>query len=127
MIIGITISLWNFRIYQVDGQSMEPTLRDNQYVLVCRVCHVEKNDVAVFTNPDGKLTIKRIFATKKDQVKISDSKLMLNNVLTELPIENLITNNGDYYMIGDNYLNSVDSRKYGWINQENIVGRVILN
>ena len=81
---------------------MEPTLKDGSMVLVSSTPYWFKNprinDIVLFQDTKSeKLLIKRIKAIK----------------------------NSRYLLLGDNTSDSIDSRKLGWIEKKNIVGKVI--
>lgn len=105
VIIGIGLAIiWKYKyeIIVVRGVSMLPTLSDGDLVLIDKkpkVCFL--GDICVVRPPDKStsIVIKRI------------SK---------------VRNFGEqYWFLGDNRNHSHDSRDYGWVNNENIEGRVI--
>ena len=84
-------------------------------------------------NDQAMVFIKRIVGTPGDQIKIeSNGSIFVNNI--ELEIKNVNnTNNGDkfeiklsdneYFLIGDNRDNSFDSRMFGPISSDRIIGK----
>ena len=84
-------------------------------------------------NNQGTVYIKRIVGTPGDQVNIeSNGSIFVNNI--ELKIKNVNnTNNGDlfdiklseneYFLVGDNRENSFDSRMFGPISSDRIIGK----
>ena len=84
-------------------------------------------------NNQGTVYIKRIVGTPGDQVNIeSNGSIFVNNI--ELKIKNVNnTNNGDlfdiklseneYFLVGDNRDNSFDSRMFGPISSDRIIGK----
>ena len=84
-------------------------------------------------NNQGTVYIKRIVGTPGDQVNIeSNGSIFVNNI--ELEIKNVNnTNNGDkfdiklseneYFLVGDNRDNSFDSRMFGPISSDRIIGK----
>jgi len=105
VIIGIWLVLiWKYKweIIVVRGRSMSPTLHDGDLVLIDKKPKAYNiGDICVLVPPDeaDKIVIKRITKVK--------------------PMDRL------YWFLGDNRNNSHDSRDYGWVNVENIEGRVI--
>lgn len=90
--------------HTVSGDSMHPGVQAGQIILVNRYAYLlgtpEVGDVVVFRNPlSNRLTIKRLAA-------IADGPL--------------------YYVVGDNRSESVDSRHYGALTRDLIIGRVEL-
>jgi len=104
--VGILIALVGILIiapYRITGDSMEPTLSSGQFVLVEKVSlrfrDPQVSEVIVFKAPVGGELIKRVIR-KVDQ-------------------------NG-YWVEGDNKLRSTDSREFGPITKQAIVGRVLI-
>lgn len=112
IIIGIMLVLiWKYKweIIVVRGDSMLPTLNDGDYVLIDKKPKAySMGDICVLIPPDddNKIVIKRI--TKIMGLDIHNGKSITN-----------------FWFLGDNRNNSYDSRDYGWVNIENIEGRVI--
>ena len=83
---------------------MEPAILDGQSVLASNIPYIiskpKIGDVIAF-NKKGKIFIKRI-------VKI-----------------NLSADGDKYFVAGDNKKDSLDSKKFGWIDRKQIVGKVI--
>lgn len=105
---------------------MEPTYHNHELLLTCRLCKYQDGDIIVFENPDGLRSVKRIIASKNDDISINDGMITVNGIRTKIKMNNDdITLLGDYYVIGDNYLNSYDSRDYGAIKKEMIISKVL--
>lgn len=121
-----------FKIIFVKGQSMATTLRDKQIVLVSKYSReYRENDIIVFS-VDDENRIKRIIATKGDVVSLKNGFLWINGIKYEaytcdvnLSKEYRLKKN-EYFVVGDNYNASIDSRNHGPILRENILGKVIL-
>ena len=87
-------------LYQIKGESMAPTLKNDQKVLAIKFFfNLHKNDVIILKHPTTKqLLIKRITKMK----------------------------NNSYYVEGDNKHSSTDSRDFDWIKKDSIVAKVVL-
>lgn len=133
--IAVVIPMSRFMLVKVCEESMWPTLVDGQWVLVLRGSGlVHPGDIAVFWNPNDKdLSIKRCVSDEKDPPNVDHGWLvtrwgrwyltgpqwdMLEN--TSPPSEEAL------FMVGDNQFHSFDSRSYGYVPRDNIVGRVLL-
>lgn len=143
--IFVVIYAFLFRPYQVNGLSMYPTFENGEYVLtnliVKRFGEFKKGDVIVFKSPveKNKDFIKRVIATEGDTISVSDGNFYLNGNLLEeeyLP-SNYVTSGGsflsegtqvkvpegNYFVSGDNRSNSSDSREWGFVTREEIIGK----
>ena len=93
-----------------------------------------RNDIVIFKNED-RLLIKRVIAMAGDNVRIDNSILYVNGrvieetYLNELKYSGGIAENvqidleeGEYFCMGDNRNNSYDSREFGIVHEEDIVG-----
>lgn len=114
----------------VDGTSMDPTLSDNQVLLLRKYDHkYERYDIVVFDYNNTKL-IKRVIGLPGESVRYTDGNLYINNQKVEDELAK-ITNDfeligiipeGYYFVLGDNRQHSTDSRYIGLISEENIKG-----
>lgn len=132
----------------VKGESMYPTLEENDYLIVNRISHkisgLEKGDIIVFSTnlmqDDGKGTkdlVKRVIATEGDHLKIENSKVYVNGELIDEPyihdnytdanIDIVIPENKIFAM-GDNRENSLDSRhaQVGLVDEKDVMGKVMI-
>lgn len=125
IILLTALFLWNFRIVRVDGNSMVPTLSDGQILLAStHVTELQKDDIVVFQQ-EGQRCVKRIVAVSGDKVLLKDGIIYVNG--TFLPHyeyrgeETTYTlQEGEFFVLGDNTVNSLDSRSFGPIKLEQI-------
>ncbi len=125
----------------VFGESMEPLLYHHQRLVVEKVSYrfaePEHGDVVVVKAPDMNANlIKRVIGVPGDEVAIVDGGIYLNGSLQTEPyvqhgkpeesMEPRVLDRGQYYIMGDNRSNSRDSRNFGPIQAEEIVGRAWL-
>lgn len=125
---------------RVDGRSMEPSFHHGDYVLVYRLAYnlgeISRGDVVVFPSPlDPEIDfIKRIIALPGDTVEILNGLVYINGIPLEEdyimgpPKRNVSLTNvpeGMVYVIGDNRNDSSDSRSWGSISVEDIIGKAI--
>ena len=127
----------------VIGVSMEDTLYNEQQILVNRLSYLffqpDKGDIVVFKlngNRNIHYYVKRVVAVPGDSVQIKDGKLYVNNEETEFEYDKimdygiaeneLILENGEYFVMGDNCNNSEDSRSdnIGPIRKDMLEGKV---
>jgi signal peptidase I len=139
------ISHFLLQSVRVVGMSMVPTLQDSQlYLLNKWVLHFRaphRSEIVVLRDPlDGGFAVKRIIGLAGDSVYLSDGAIYVNGEkLSEpyLPQGTLTFANpglrdqlfkcqtGQYFVLGDNRANSLDSRAYGPVSRHDILGLII--
>lgn len=126
--------------YRIEGDSMEPNLHNGEYVLIDKISYLlhppERGDVVVFVPPNGERDyIKRIIGLPGDTVEIKGGRVYVNDIVLDEPYLKNLTNTdmpaspvkeGRYFVMGDNRNNSSDSRVFGAITPQSIVGRAWL-
>jgi len=130
-----------FRLVMVVGDSMHPTLKNGQIILVRKVDELKKGDIVVAKNPERNIVIKRIQYTpnsdyyylltenaeKYDLYDFIDKDLY-NFLLSHAKYMRWLrchVPEDHYYLVGDNHANSEDSRIYGAIPKKDIMYKVI--
>ncbi len=126
----------------VVGVSMEPTLYNEQQILINRFAYLlstpKQGDVVVFLpngNENAHYYVKRVVAIPGDRLRIEDGVLYVNGLETEWPTDKILDSgiveselkmeNGEYFCIGDSPNNSEDSRSanIGPISVDDIIGK----
>ncbi len=131
----------------VKGASMEPTFLNNEYLIIDELSYnfhaVNRGDVIVFHPPTApkEYYIKRVIGLPGETVNINDGVITIKNAenpsgfqvkesyiaeFTFGHVENVKLGADEFYVMGDNRDTSLDSRKFGAIEGESIVGRVWL-
>lgn len=125
---------------------MSPTLEDGGVALLKNLEEEDSlnlNDIIVFDikGYDREVNrgtyIKRIVGKPGDTISYSKYGLLTNNgeviyvedIESGIPIlnkEEIELGEDEYYVIGDNYSNSMDSRSFGVIKEEEIVGKLLI-
>ena len=124
---------------RISGPSMESSMFEGDLFLATKSRHrmnqLKQNDIVFFHHPDTNLDyVKRIVAVPKDVVKISVNNLTINNLDVSRKIlysKGKLVESGEwilkekeFFVLGDNYNNSTDSRVFGPIKYEWILGVV---
>lgn len=129
------------KIYTVVGESMYPTLKNGDKVVVLQIGYKPQNgDMIVVDGHSnyGKTLVKRIIAGENQTVNISSNgDLSVDNILVDSSKYNLggdrvypvIVPEDCLFVMGDNRRVSKDSRSedIGYINEDNIMGKVVFS
>lgn len=124
--------------FLVSGASMEPNFSDGNYLLVDEITYrfrePQRGEVVVFKSPQNKSVffIKRIVALPGEQVTVKNNKVYINgeplneeylasNIRTAGLVEDTLGKN-EYLVFGDNRYNSFDSRNWGPLKRDRIIG-----
>ena len=146
--IILPIRYYLIQPFFVKGASMETNFHDGDYILIDEISYrldaPTRGDVIVFRYPENpsQFFIKRIIGLPGETIEIKDSKVTVYNtefpkglLLKEYylsPTQQTLGNfsvkmNGDeYYVLGDNRLQSSDSRIWGKLNKSFITGRAFV-
>ncbi len=148
ILAGLTIALvryYLFKPFYVKGASMEPNFYDHEYLIIDEITYrfnePRRGDVIVFKYPDNpkEYFLKRVIGLPGERVKVTGGQVLIYNekhpegIMVEekyLP-KNLLTDgerlvtlgSEQYFVLGDNRPNSYDSRRFGPVDRNLIVGR----
>lgn len=135
LLIVILIRLYIVSPVRVDGPSMNNTLSNGDVLLLNKTNqNYERFDIIVFKFGNNKL-IKRIIGLPGDTIEIKKGKVYINDKLLDEPylneknidsmdLKRTKIDKENYFVIGDNRKDSLDSRYFGSINVEYIEGKV---
>lgn len=133
-ILFITIFFINtqvFLITYIPSESMEPTLKTNQFVLNTRIHHqeIQRYDIVVFKQQD-RLLVKRVIGLPGETLTIKGNHVSVQGKQTteDFLKEPMLTEDmkcnipeDQYFVMGDNRNHSYDSRKFGTIAKKDMV------
>lgn len=115
----------NFKTVVVHGQSMMPSLKNGQRILISKaywlIGGIKRGDIIVMkdANPDGYI-IKRVYRLEGEIVDYANApdNYSLSSGEYKVPA-------GHYYILGDNRPESEDSRLFGPVEDFRIIGKVV--
>ena len=119
---------------RVDGNSMRKTLADGDILLLYKMAKFERNDIIVLDEKeDEEIIIKRIIALPGETIKIQNGKIYINDKEYNdefaygdtSDYEQVTLGENEYFILGDNRLISKDSRYFGTITEDEIIGKVV--
>ena len=129
---------------KVVGDSMFPALADGQYVLLWRGPslrnRLRRGDIVVFRSPApaDDVLVKRIVGLPNEDIRLEAGQVYLNSIPFEESYPTVHpqkdakdrrewwTGSDEYLLLGDNRTDSPDSRTFGPVSRQQIVGRVWL-
>jgi len=143
--IFVVVYLFLFQPHQVKGNSMFPNFHDGEYILTDKISYrlglPRRGDVIVFKAPKNEEVdyIKRIIGLPGDEVKLENNSMYINQKRLDesylpsdyvsLPGSFLGENvpvrvpEGQYFVLGDNRNHSSDSREWGMVKRDEIIGK----
>lgn len=133
--------------HKVSGHSMVPNFQDGDYLITNKLATrsaPQREEVIILKNPNNldQVFIKRIIGLPGEQIKIQNGNVYINGRMIAEPYlpsglktegETYLTNGeeitipgGQFFVMGDNRHNSSDSREWGPVKQELVVGQAWL-
>ncbi|MBD1381331.1 signal peptidase I [Metabacillus arenae] len=146
--LALVIRIFLFEPYLVEGSSMDPTLKDGERLFVNKTINYigefQRGDIVIIDGEEEDIHyVKRLIGFPGDTIEVKEDKLYVNDKVVkesylkvnkdnaeELGV--YLTGNfgpidvpeGQYFVMGDNRLNSMDSRNgLGFIDEERVVGK----
>lgn len=149
LLAGVTILLvryFLFKPFYVKGKSMQPSFYEHDYLIIDELTYRFKEplrgEVIVFRPPNdvNEYYLKRVIGLPGERVVIENGRVIIYNnehlqgilvdevYLEEETVGDISVTLGDdeYFVLGDNRDESLDSRRFGAIHKDAIVGRVWL-
>ena len=131
LVVVIIIRTYIATPVMVSGPSMNPTLKGKEIMILNKIDdNYKRYDIVVLHTEHGEI-IKRVIALPGETIQCKDNKIYINSrkieedygMGTTSDIERVTLKDDEYFVLGDNRENSMDSRYYGPINIKNIKGK----
>jgi signal peptidase I len=153
LVVALVVKTFLLQAFYIPSGSMEPTLRENDRVLVLKLGYdledVDRGDVIVFERPESwgpgdiEDLIKRVIGLPGDTVAVIDGAVFVNGTPLEEPwlpdgartppffpesgcVPECTIPEGSVFVLGDNRSNSAASNQYGPVPFDHVVGRAFV-
>jgi len=135
----IAVNLVTARV-RVESVSMEPNFHEGQLVVVNRLAYrwtkLERGDIIVFRPPVNpiKRYIKRVIGLEGDLIAARNGQIFVNGVALDEPYLAVTptyegewtVGPGEIFVLGDNRNNSNDSKNWGNLKEEAVIGMAVI-
>ena len=147
LLIVIPIRYFVFQPFLVKGVSMEPNFQDGDYLIIDEFSYrfrtPSRGEVVIFHYPEdpSQRFIKRIIGLPQETVEIKNGKITITDKFGNSVLLNekkyipnysqeeevrVFLRKDEYFVMGDNRNHSFDSRRWGALGEEGIIGRVVI-
>lgn len=145
VVVVLPIRFYIAQPFIVNGASMDPTLHNGDYLIIDEISYQfqepARGEVIVFRYPGdpSKFYIKRILGLPGESIEIRNNKVVIisdqdnQKVINEPYIQGITAPDGlwrlldnEYFVVGDNRMYSSDSRMWGPLKENFIIGRALL-
>ncbi|MED4129530.1 signal peptidase I [Shouchella hunanensis] len=145
LLIAFVVRTFIVTSFEVRGESMVPTAHDGERFIVNRLAYQfsepDRFDLIVFHATEQDSYIKRVVGLPGDTIRFENDQLFINDEPIDEPfldevqgsLANPYTNDYEYegiipdnhvFVVGDNRPNSSDSRAFGPVHEDEIIGKV---
>lgn len=138
-VLCLLLAAFFMRTPQVWGLSMEPQIHSGQYVLIntfaYRLGQPHRGDIVAFRHDaNGRVFIKRVIGLAGDRIRIDRGTVSVNHTALAEPyvqdpdrrsFSEVVVPAQAVYVLGDNRANSEDSRVFGPVGENTLIGRAV--
>jgi len=147
LLLGFICIRFFFLLMDVNTDSMNPSFKKGDKLIINKISALMKGDVIAFDSPseDGRILISRIIASEYETVEIRNKIVFINDKKTDIisdetrdekiiyPMKFCYRDNmppvklerNEYFVLGDNFDKSFDSRSFGKILKSSVIGKIV--
>ncbi len=145
IVIIILVRFFVISVSEVVNVSMQPTLLEGDVVVIdqkfFKLTGIDRFDIVIFKydglGNEEKMLIKRVVGMPGETIEINDGELYINDQILECDLEIATINKNtpnmekqtipqdSYFVLGDNRVSSVDSRRFGSVEFDDIEGKAM--
>ena len=135
VVLIILLRIFVITPVRVDGASMRDTLEDGDILILYKLARIDRFDIVVLDEAvDDEIIIKRIIGMPGETVEIRNGEIYINGEVIEdeyaygetSDYDEVTLGDDEYFILGDNRLISKDSRYFGPVKEDELMGEVIL-
>lgn len=141
VILAFVIRTFFFGMYWVPSESMMPTIAVDDRLLVTKFSYwfeaPQRGQVVVFHSEqnDDKNMVKRLIGLPGETIEFRNNQLLVDGIVVDefylsadtysMDYGPITVPEGEYFVCGDNRMHSLDSRFWGFVDKEEIIGRTM--
>jgi signal peptidase I len=139
-VLCLLVAAFFMRLPQVSGRSMEPLIHSGEYVLIntfaFRFGAPRRGEVVAFRHEGDarEVFIKRVIGLPGNRIRIDRGRVYVDGTKQEEPyvqdpddrsVPEIVVPPASVYVLGDNRANSEDSRAFGPVSDNRLIGRAV--
>lgn len=126
-------------IVRICGDSMEPNLFNSDIYLTNKISNNYNRFDIIYFKKDSSIYIKRIIELPNECLEYKNNVLYINREIVKENFDHGFTTDylfkcgynatipsNCYFVLGDNRMDSLDSRSFGYVKKEDIIGKIII-
>lgn len=136
ILVVVFVKMFVVSPIRVNGASMNPTLNDKDIMILNEISYrfseIERFNIVV-VKEENEYLIKRIIGLPGEKIEYKDNKLYIDGKYVKEDFKHMETmdfsttlGEDEYFIMGDNRTNSTDSRIFGPISRDEIIGKTSL-
>lgn len=140
IVIVLIVKTYFYDIIRISGPSMSPYLKDGDFVIIEKYKKEYSRFDVVVLKKDSDIYVKRIIGLPMEEIYYQENSLFVNNLIVTEDFSHGMTAdttfftgnynripNHSYIVLGDNREDSIDSRGFGIVREEEIIGRIVFH